>query len=671
VGSGIIPGKIETQRIRKTEMLSYKKSLYGVDIDLGAVEIAKLRLWLSLIVDEENIKDIKPLPNLDYKIMQGNSLIEYITPETLAKTADPIRTILIDQFNQAKQEYLSTYESGQKKGKRDEINKLIEDIMIYDKKRQIAKDKLWIKYQEKQQANLFGEDNKQLAFGGLSEKEKEKLNQQIEEFNQLKSLSPIDHFEWHLNYNEVFDEKSGFDVVIANPPYIGEKNSKDVFRQIKKGNLKNFYQSKMDIFYFFYHLALNLVKNLGQISFITTNYFLTATGAKKLRLDFKNRALIYELINFNELRIFQSAQGQHNIVSIISKNSNKKFIAKTCVTKKTGYASLIDFQNILNWDDSQSDYYQLSQENLYEGEECFIRINETTKTGSKLQLLLSKMVKNSKPLVDLCEINSGCDITISRITDKHLQKFHGGFSKNDGVFVLSAKELKSLKINESEKLIIKDFIKNSNVFKYYITLSNEKLIYLKNKDDIEKYPNIKNYLLKFKKILQDQAKRYEEKYSWYALHRPRKEEIFTNKQKILVPFRNKTNTFGYYENPVFSSRDVFYITKKNDENIKFILSLLNSKLIYFWLYHKGKRKGETLELYYRPLSEIPIKKISEEEQKPFVELVDQILKITSAENYDPKNPPQEQKLLESKINQMVYKLYGLGDEEIKIVEDKI
>src|SRR3989338_7449425 len=102
-----------------------EKSLYGVDIDLGAVEIAKLRLWLSLIVDEEDIKQIKPLPNLDYKIMQGNSLIEYIDPKAIAKTADHVRSPLIDKSNKAKQEYLSTYEPGQKKAQRNEINKLI------------------------------------------------------------------------------------------------------------------------------------------------------------------------------------------------------------------------------------------------------------------------------------------------------------------------------------------------------------------------------------------------------------------------------------------------------------------------------------------------------------------------------------------------------------------
>src|SRR3989338_6738687 len=143
VGSGVFPVGMMNEIIRtRNALTSYLKTkkgrtiydfkrhaiqncLYGVDIDLGAVEIAKLRLWLSLIVDEEDIKQIKPLPNLDYKIMQGNSLIEYIDPKAIAKTADHVRSPLIDKSNKAKQEYLSTYEPGQKKAQRNEINKLI------------------------------------------------------------------------------------------------------------------------------------------------------------------------------------------------------------------------------------------------------------------------------------------------------------------------------------------------------------------------------------------------------------------------------------------------------------------------------------------------------------------------------------------------------------------
>jgi len=99
------------------------------------------------------------------------------------------------------------------------------------------------------------------------------------------------------------------------------------------------------------------------------------------------------------------------------------------------------------------------------------------------------------------------------------------------------------------------------------------------------------------------------------------------------------------------------------------LALLNSKLYYLWLYYRGKRKGEFLELYQKPLSEIPIKKIAKEDQQPFIDLVDKILAITKDDDYL-ENPVKQEmvKEYERQIDQMVYKLYDLTEEEIKIVE---
>ena len=93
--------------------------------------------------------------------------------------------------------------------------------------------------------------------------------------------------------------------------------------------------------------------------------------------------------------------------------------------------------------------------------------------------------------------------------------------------------------------------------------------------------------------------------------------------------------------------------------MKYILALLNSKLYYLWLYYRGKRKGEILELYRKPLAEIPIKKISLDEQKLFVEVVDKILIITKSDDYL-ENPTkkEEVKKYEKQIDRMVYELYG-------------
>ena len=119
-----------------------------------------------------------------------------------------------------------------------------------------------------------------------------------------------------------------------------------------------------------------------------------------------------------------------------------------------------------------------------------------------------------------------------------------------------------------------------------------------------------------------------------------------------MPYRNRKNIFVYSEESVYSSRDVFFITKNDIScDFKFLLSLLNSNLFYLCLYEKGKRKGEVLELYHRPLSEIPIMKTSFEKQIPFITLVDQILAITKDPDY-PGNPQKQAhlKTLENQID---------------------
>jgi adenine-specific DNA-methyltransferase len=150
--------------------------------------------------------------------------------------------------------------------------------------------------------------------------------------------------------------------------------------------------------------------------------------------------------------------------------------------------------------------------------------------------------------------------------------------------------------------------------------------------------------------------------NYFVMLNPKEEYYFTQ-QKIVAPYRSKTNTFAYNESPWYASKDVSFILGKNSQfNLKYVLGLLNSKLYYLWLYRKGKRKGNTLELYIRPLSEIPIKRIAPDEQKPFIKLVDRILAVKQ------RDAEADTSVLEREIDELVYALYGLTSEEIKIVE---
>ena len=619
------------------KLYTIQNCLYGVDIEPSAIDITKLRLWLSIIVDSSNY-DVRPLPNLDFNFMIGNSLIDEfkgykLFDEKLLKKSEKKYTkkTMAMKIGFSFEDMLNNY-----------FNMQHEFFNPYVENKKIIKEQLL-----------------DLEFSLIEKSLKENNNNDdiFKELNKMKIKRVKPYFIWKLFYGKVFIENGGFDIIIGNPPYVGEKGNKEKFRRIADTEFgRKYYLGKMDLFYFFYHLGLDILKEKGVLSFITTNYFFTADGAKKLREDLKERTNIITLINFNELKVFETAKGQHNAILLLIKEKRKEKMCSVISNRNLNIQTK-DISNFLYNNLENVDYYTTNQESLF-GENGNIVLKSKE---SKIELILNKIAKEKK-LSNICLINSGADVTISKIKDSHIKNFPGlKLNKNEGVFVISEKEIENLKLLDDEKYLIKDFIKNSDIKKYSFKLSLDKLIYLKWTDDITKYPNLKSHLLKFKDILIDQMIRYEEEYPWYALHRPREEKIFLG-EKIIVPYRNKKNIFGYSDKPLYASRDVFFLNIIKDSlKIKYLLALLNSKLYYIWLYYKGKRKGEMLELYATPLKEIPIKVASSDEQEKYIQIVDRIMEL--------KKLDKDTQELENQIDEMVYDLYELTEEEKELVRN--
>lgn len=596
---------------KKRSVYEYKRqaiqnSIYGVDIEPGAVEIAKLRLWLSLVVEEDDITNIKALPNLDYKIVCGNSLLDLynvIIPDNLQTRFNELTDLLFNETSKSKKK---TYQN-----------------------------------------------------------ELEKIKNEV--FRIAESLGCKTKFDFRFFFSDVF-KKGGFDVIIANPPYVGEKGHKELFEPIKQCSLKEFYLGKMDLFYFFFHLALNLLKTNGQCAFITTNYYITALGGRLLRRDFKERAILKELINFNELKIFESALGQHNLITMLQKGYNNQAKCNLINVNKKGFLDNT-FNDIVSGIDEQTSYNTIPQNELYEGEENYIRLAKEDE-NSELTIILNKIKSNNDILGNICNVNNGVHTEADYLTAKKYP-LRNSNNKNigDGIYVLNydnAEDSRVLKtFNNHESLYLKPFFKNSDIDKYKTNnVTHKRLIYInKQLDNIDKLPLIKNHLLDFKTIIDNSSDNAP------YLHRPKKITNFI-KEKIVAPQRSKTNTFGYNECEWYASADVYFITEpKPDYQLKYILALLNSNLYYIWLYNKGKRKGESLELYQKPLSEIPIKKADKTTQDKFVSVVDKILDITQSGDYlENKEKQDAVKEYEKQIDIMVYKLYDLTYEEIKSID---
>ena len=300
--------------------------------------------------------------------------------------------------------------------------------------------------------------------------------------------------------------------------------------------------------------------------------------------------------------------------------------------------------------------------------------------------ILAKMKSQTYRVGDVCHVLMGLVSRADKVNASHFKTAPGlKAKKGDGIFVLTSEELKRLRLpKEDITKYVRPFYKNSNIAKYYSSCMNQLwLLYMKDegkpitlsramKGHFSKYENLltrlKENFLK-NEIASVFVKRWLANGNYFVLFNPKKEEYFTT-PKIIAPYRSKRNTFAYNETPWFASQDVCYILPQSPEfEPKYLLAFLNSNLCFKWLQFKGKRKGDILELYKKPISEIPIRKISKDNQRVFVNAVDRILAITKDNDY--LQNPQKQarvKVLEQEIDQMVYKLYGLTEEEIRIVE---
>ena len=205
---------------------------------------------------------------------------------------------------------------------------------------------------------------------------------------------------WKLYFIEVFQDNPGFDIIIGNPPYIGESGNRTKFQEVRNSSsLKKFYKGKIDYYYFFFHLALNLLKNNGVLNFITTSYFTTSTAGNILRKDLKTRGSFLELIDFDELKIFKSAQGQHNMISTVIKDT-ENYSCRIIQTLRKGLNLQDELKNILYNKDVETSYKLTTSDKIFEGKNDYIRLSENVDTNSDLQnLILKKLVLTQKDLI--------------------------------------------------------------------------------------------------------------------------------------------------------------------------------------------------------------------------------------------------------------------------------
>jgi hypothetical protein len=671
-----------------------QNSLYGVDIDPSAVEIAKLRLWLSLVVDEDDIKRIKPLPNLDYKIMQGNSLLEEyegiplfdekIISSAYFDNAEQIIEELKEKQTELQREYFTLHsqnmltpaKQAELQGELNIIANRLKEKVKKGKSPQNSSGLFDIYSGAVKKANELRQLHKEF-FGATRKSQKEALKQRIgtiewelieatlkEEGREselvriegLKKTNTKPFFLWKLHFADVFQQEGGFDIVIANPPYIKEDVNRNAFNGLRNSDC---YQGKMDLWYLFGSKGLNVLRPNGTLCFIAINNWISNDGASKFRNKVVKEGRILNYVDFGNFKIFSA--GVQTMVFLIAKSSAQQeyvLAYSKLLNDRASSQLLVDFL--------------ASSDKLASAD--FLRFPFTFNREAFLNSYISFSPPNvSRVLITLAsqdvtflrddEVFSGIDVMQDFVTKRHLEVLGHQHSVGEGIFVLSDDEKKRLELTSEELRLLRPYYTSQEIGKYYASSVNKYWVIYTDKsvnERILRYPHIKRHLDRFQKAITSVNKPY-------GLHRTRDENVFIG-EKIFSKRKCSTPSFSFVDFPCYVAR-TFLIIKTKRINLKYLLAILNSQLMAFWLLNKGKLQGNNYQVDKEPLLKVPIRTSSASDQQRVTALVDKILSITGSPDYL-RNEHRQRTVYrcQCKLDNLVYKLYGLTPDEIKIVE---
>ena len=629
IGSGAFPmGLLRELQLCRTALEDDTKSaaeikkeiiqnnIYGVDIEKGAVDIARLRFWLSLVVDEPTPA---ALPNLDFKIMQGNSLLESykgvdlggLLKEKVTRKPGP----------KSKQKYVPMEFVFDSTNAQDKIAKLIRDYFEAGST-------------ERKKGILRSVDSEVRCY---------LRDSGVELSNEILCFQNDKFFLWHTWFNDVF-AAGGFDIVIGNPPYIQLQSNKGALAKMYKGCGFNTFEASADIYCLFFEEGVGLLKSRGTLCYITSNKWMRSGYGAKLRSFFATSTNPLSLIDFAGEKIFESASVDTDILLLRKEENQGKTLA--CMATPECRAGISEF--IVKY-----------------GAECNYNTDDSWRILSNVEMRLrAKISAISKPISEL-------DICINRGL---LSGFNDAFIidepiRNSIVCACKNKEERA----RTEKLI-RPIIRGRDVERYGVEWARLYLLDVHNglKEcgvlpvDITDYPAVKNWLDRF---IDEIAKRSDKGITLYNLRNCAYHEDFAKPKLVWAEtMRIRKNVaerfprFSYDESGLLTDKTC-YIAIGSD--LKYVLGILNSAMGRYMCYREVTvldNGGYLMQKIY--IEKLMIANASKKEKDAVSNLVDKILAAKA------KDAQADTSKLESQIDALVYDLYGLTEEEIAVVEGK-
>ena len=641
------PKNKESQRVQET--LFHEKQtiiegcLFGVDINPNSVKICQLRLWIELLKNAYYRVDgnLETLPNIDINIKCGNSLISRFGLDVDVKQVLQKQKFSIEQYRNAVQ----TYRSAESKAQKREMEGLIAKIKAGFSSSLLAGDPKKVKLRQLQ-AELYSVENQMLLLEETKaeikarEKRVNKLNNEIDklsaEIDDIESGRLYENaLEWRFEFPEVLNDDGdfvGFDIVIGNPPYFSISKIKEQSQTAYFENNYQTYTKGTDIYCLFYEKGICILRKEGFLTFITSNSWLKTIYGDPLKKYIVDNTQPENLLNIEDIQIFEEATVESNIITLKKDTANESFSVASLTSSYSIGSSLTEY-----FDNNCFDF------KIPITSEWIIGDEKSGKLKQKIELA-------GKPLKDFkIVINFG---------------FKTGYNE---AFIIN-EQTKNQLISENPKSaeIIKQILRGRDLRKYSYDFSNQWAIctFPSLSLDIKNYPAIESHFEKIGRKRLEQigidGSRKKTNNKWFETQDSISYWQDFEKPKIVWGEISDKPKFAFDDSNYYAEATTFLMT---GEKLKYLLGILNSKLSEWYFNQISTTTGMGTNRWKKYKIEIfPIKEPTEIEESSLENLVDEILTAKKGDRHADTSE------LEKAIDDLVYQLYGLTEEEIKIVE---
>ncbi|HEY76316.1 MAG TPA: type II restriction endonuclease [Thermoflexia bacterium] len=548
----------------KREFIAH--SLYGVDIKPEAVEIARLRLWLSLVVDLAR-DQVEPLPNLDYKLMVGDSLLETVDGE-------PILTELPAGGDSLPGVYVEPVQLGLEMGEADraraDLVALKERYFAAEEKAERDRLRAQIEAQERAvvlaalEEKLADVDTRiqrlvargsQINWRGMrrEKRELERLAQRKARLTDLaarvRAGEPLPFFLYRLHFYEVFRDKGGFDIVLANPPYVRMEHIKEQKAEFRRA-YPQVYDGRADLYVYFYARGLDLLRPGGVLAYISSNKFMRARYGAGLRRFLTEETTLEEVIDFGDLPVFDATAYPCLVVT------RKRKPPKDCTPR----ALTVDDLEMLE---------RLEEEvprRAWPLPQVALRPDGWTLERPEVLRLVEKLRAAGQPLEEVIK-----------------ERFYRGIvtGLNEAFVIDEATRQRLVAEDPHSAEIIKPWLRGRDVKRWRVNWAGLYVIFTYHGVDIERYPAIRAYLEPFRERLERRATSAH--HAWYELQQPQM-GIYPEfeKPKIVYPEFAPAPTFSYDTGGKYYVANKLYVIPTD---ALWLLGVLNSRVVAFLLPH--------------------------------------------------------------------------------------